>query len=815
MKIYLDPFAQHYPKYLAAAVPFVINRLTFSYHNRETFKVKAFEAILFGFNAALNEFLIDTNVTENYSYSYLPYVASYTFRQNLFGKSIPAKLALTATATIATKVAYDLKEVVDLFSPVITYFSLNNLNIDRQISSSLAIVSLAEEISYYNSNNSNHYIPYASIGAVSANTLLKNTITPKPLNLAFGCISGFLAANYKKELTSFLFPTEIIADSYNISSSLIHNKQINTETEKLLLVSVNLYFSAGTIGNHYMRQEQALMNTYFGLANNQENLTPLDLKNYKSQVIFYIVRTAIPFLTSRILIDSINSYFVNELKIKLKNELTKKFLDTKNYLTISNEAKLFSSEYMEDIDNIVDRIFLESLNSQDYGIINDLAYITPKLFLMTSLKKGSLMILPLTLGIDYFYKHFYQFLIDNKQQIIDANKNIRSLFDQNEQYDRNFASELIQKGNLDNVEEHWLKWQNTYDDNKFKIYIYSKILDHLDWIYNFEISYNLLRYGVSGLIYYKTIGPNDLFLYTVVLKSFSDFISFRSKHQADIESIESSTNRLNEVFKIIDTDHNIYNKIDFDINNDLRALEIKNLSFTRGNEHDSITINLNDIQLHEGNVYALIGSNGSGKSSLMSLLYYILNGITDLSYKDLSGQIIYPSDDFVIVPQKDYCPYNVSLLELILYPTQCNQANNCNGVRPRILSLLEEMNLNYGTNELTLSTLEERNDNWCNVLSGGQLKKVFLTKQFIDCPKILFLDETLAPLDQSSRTMVTSKIKKGSCFNESIVIITHHDNDLFDIDQECPNSDFFDYTLQLNNNHLNLNSLSGFCQEHD
>jgi len=102
--------------------------------------------------------------------------------------------------------------------------------------------------------------------------------------------------------------------------------------------------------------------------------------------------------------------------------------------------------------------------------------------------------------------------------------------------------------------------------------------------------------------------------------------------------------------------------------------------------------------------------------------------------------------------------------------------------------------------------LEEKED-WFNDLSGGQRSKVELVRKVFleeECPHVLLVDETMAPLDPKSKALVMAKLK-AFC-SESVVIVIYHT----DVGREqegkeggavecVPSNDFFDGNIHVEN----------------
>jgi ABC-type dipeptide/oligopeptide/nickel transport system ATPase subunit len=104
-----------------------------------------------------------------------------------------------------------------------------------------------------------------------------------------------------------------------------------------------------------------------------------------------------------------------------------------------------------------------------------------------------------------------------------------------------------------------------------------------------------------------------------------------------------------------------------------------------------------------------------------------------------------------------------------------------------------------------ISELLEEKEDWFNELSGGQKSKVELVRTvFIrdQCPDVLLIDETMAPLDPASKELVMAKLKLF-CRSSIIIVIYHtdvsagkenHDGKTIDC---VPSSGFFDKNIHL------------------
>jgi len=106
--------------------------------------------------------------------------------------------------------------------------------------------------------------------------------------------------------------------------------------------------------------------------------------------------------------------------------------------------------------------------------------------------------------------------------------------------------------------------------------------------------------------------------------------------------------------------------------------------------------------------------------------------------------------------------------------------------------------------ETVVEQLKESKEDWFGDLSGGQKSKVELVREIFlrdKCPNVVLIDETLAPLDPTSKTLVMSKLK-NFCKGSIIIVIYHadigHGKEEKGETIECvPSSNFFDHNIHL------------------
>lgn len=160
------------------------------------------------------------------------------------------------------------------------------------------------------------------------------------------------------------------------------------------------------------------------------------------------------------------------------------------------------------------------------------------------------------------------------------------------------------------------------------------------------------------------------------------------------------------------------------------------------------------LKIYEGEILALIGSNGAGKSTTISMLLGIL--------KPDSGNISYWKENFSssIGAQLQSTPFFEG------YTTEEN---------------IELFSALYNI-KLTKNEIKEKLKN-CNLLgvektpaiklSGGQQKRLAIALTTLHDPKLIILDEPAAGLDPRAKYEIRNMIKNLSKKNTTILFSSH------------------------------------------
>ncbi|TDR81539.1 ABC transporter ATP-binding protein [Paludibacterium purpuratum] len=170
------------------------------------------------------------------------------------------------------------------------------------------------------------------------------------------------------------------------------------------------------------------------------------------------------------------------------------------------------------------------------------------------------------------------------------------------------------------------------------------------------------------------------------------------------------------------------------------------------------------FRLHPGTITALIGKNGAGKSSLLSLLSTLA--------LPAAGSITLAGIDAIRAPRKAREQIGVVFQTAALEPSLSVAENlyamaYMQGLRGvRIAERLAELMA-----ELEIEPLGKRR---VKTLSGGETRKVELARALIHEPPILLLDEPTQGLDPIARHHFWNTLQRLAGKGHTILLATHH-----------------------------------------
>lgn len=207
---------------------------------------------------------------------------------------------------------------------------------------------------------------------------------------------------------------------------------------------------------------------------------------------------------------------------------------------------------------------------------------------------------------------------------------------------------------------------------------------------------------------------------------------------------------------------------DENLNQEIKSLKLQNASLKYDNK---LALDNVSIEFKKGEITAIIGRSGSGKSSLVNtiLRFYELNSgeikINNNNYKNYSLDSL--REKIAIVTQNIYL-FSDTIANNIAYANEFDEERVINA-----LKLANAYDFISAMPDGIYTKLSEKGNNF----SGGQRQRLALARAFYKNPEIIIFDEATSALDNESQNLI-SKSLVNIKQDKIIILIAHRLNSI-------------------------------------
>ena len=195
----------------------------------------------------------------------------------------------------------------------------------------------------------------------------------------------------------------------------------------------------------------------------------------------------------------------------------------------------------------------------------------------------------------------------------------------------------------------------------------------------------------------------------------------------------------------------------------INEIELSNLTFAY--KQDNVLENIN-LKINEPGIYGVVGSSGSGKSTIAKLLLgYFDHYQGSLTYNGLQVKEINHHDLMKQITLVEHNPY------IFAGTVRSNLLDgNCYASDEQLMAVLEKVNLLNYFKELDGldSEIEERGNN----LSGGQKQRLSIARALLHDSGVYIFDEATSNIDIESEEIIMQVIEAMK--KDKIVILISH-----------------------------------------
>ena len=203
----------------------------------------------------------------------------------------------------------------------------------------------------------------------------------------------------------------------------------------------------------------------------------------------------------------------------------------------------------------------------------------------------------------------------------------------------------------------------------------------------------------------------------------------------------------------------------------MELLELKGISKSYGTKRKVIALKKFDFSLEKGEMVAIMGKSGSGKSTVLN----ILSGIDSLE----KGEYLFQGEsmekvrgDKMTVFRRDHIGFvlqhfalvpNYTIFDNIAFPLRLKKEPK-QEIKDKVFRIAEELEI------------EKHLMKYPNELSGGEAQRAAIARAVIHKPQLILADEPTGALDEETGIMIMDIFKKLHRQGNTLIIVTHDPN---------------------------------------
>ena len=188
---------------------------------------------------------------------------------------------------------------------------------------------------------------------------------------------------------------------------------------------------------------------------------------------------------------------------------------------------------------------------------------------------------------------------------------------------------------------------------------------------------------------------------------------------------------------------------------------------TKEFRHGVVALDHCDLEVHRGEVVAIIGPSGSGKSTLLcslNLLEQPTSGVIYFDGVDLADKSVnidlHRQKMGMVFQHFNLFPHKTVLQNITMAPVALKKKTP-QEARQQAMALLERIGL------------ADKADEYPNMLSGGQKQRIAIVRSLAMEPEVLLFDEPTSALDPEMVGEVLDLMRSLATDGMTMVVVTH------------------------------------------
>lgn len=285
----------------------------------------------------------------------------------------------------------------------------------------------------------------------------------------------------------------------------------------------------------------------------------------------------------------------------------------------------------------------------------------------------------------------------------------------------------------------------------------------------FGLCYGIaILYG-SKLILNGSITVGDFVAFNTYITLFTNPVAWAPGLVSKFKRAQVSYKRLDKLLNLEKEDIEIGKTYDELIGN----IEIRDLSFEYPENIVPVLNNIN-LTVNKGETLGIIGTIGSGKTTLMNLLlrlYTVESGKIFIDGKDINEIPLKQLRDSIVYITQDNFLFSTTLKENINLFKDIYEEDEIEESIKKSMIYDEIMNMNDGID----TVIGERGID----LSGGQKQRVVISRAFLNKSNIIIFDDTFSALDNKTEKSVLENVRELTK-DKTCIIVSNRISDIRD-----------------------------------
>ena len=275
--------------------------------------------------------------------------------------------------------------------------------------------------------------------------------------------------------------------------------------------------------------------------------------------------------------------------------------------------------------------------------------------------------------------------------------------------------------------------------------------------------FNVIILIAGGLFLYN--GAIELGDYTAFIISVNLFLGPVNTLIGFMEQYQNGVTGFKRFLEIIDTEPEIDKNDASDIENVEGDIYFRNVTY--GYEGDSDVLHDLTLEIRKGEIFALVGPSGGGKTTICHLIphfYNVEKGEIFIDGKEIHDITMKSLRQNIGIVQQDVYLFNASIRDNILYgrPSATDEEVIEAAKRANIHDYVMTLEKGYDT------VIGERGVK----LSGGQKQRLSIARVFLKNPPILILDEATSALDNTTEILIQRSLDE-LCKGRTTIVVAH------------------------------------------